>query len=377
MKEISTIVIDKDPTSNEIVKQYLEDNSKINNVKQFLEIQEAYNEVCKNPADIIFVDINYGEDIVLDVISKMINNNKDAKIIVSAKNLSPESTIRLMRAGAKNTILKPIIKKDFDLIIDDFTKQINYNASDIDSKVITVFSNKGGTGKTTIASNLALEISSLTKEPTVIVDFNSEFGDVSTFLNVQSDYGVSYLIRNKEKINKEFLLSMLPKSNDSELYVLADSFEIHNITDVSLENIQDLIDALRATFKYIIIDAPPSFDLKTTKILDNSDEIIFPLVSNMPHLRNCQRCLDFFEKIGYVNEKIKLVLNRVAKSNEITTEAIEEILNKKVFATVTNDYFIVIAAINRGIGIRDIDSESDVVKSFQKLAFSLINKNEE
>ena len=54
-----------------------------------------------------------------------------------------------------------------------------------------------GLGKTTLAANLALEIANLTKEPTVIIDFNSQFGDVSTFLDIKTDFGISYLINNK------------------------------------------------------------------------------------------------------------------------------------------------------------------------------------
>ena len=377
MKEIFTIIIDKDPTANEIIKQYLEDNSKIKQVNQFLKLEDGYSYACEKKPDLIFVDIAYGEDEVLDTVSKIADDNENCKIILLAKDMNAQTIIKAMKSGVRETLQKPVLKKDFDNVLTKLVNEINYKSTDVNAKIISVFSNKGGIGKTTIATNLAIEIEEITKEPVVIVDFNSQFGDVSTFLNVKSDFGISYLLNNKDKISKDFLLSVLPRYKDSELFILSDLFYLNDVKDLTLENVQDIIDALKSAFKYIIIDVTNVFDLKTVKILDNSDEVLFPIVANIPNLKNVSRCLEFFNKIGYAEDKIKLILNRVTKDDEIKSETIENTLKKKIYAKIANDYFIVLASINRGVGVSNIDENSGIAKSFQNLAYSLINDNEE
>ena len=377
MNDIFTIIIDKDPTANETTKLFLEDNSKIKNVKQFLKLEDGYDYICKNKPNLIFIDMAYGEEVTLDIISKIKKDNKDCRIVLLSNELDAQTIIKAMKMGASDNIEKPILKKDFDKVITKLVNEINYKADDVHSKIISIFSNKGGVGKTTIATNLAINIAQITKEPTVIVDFNSQFGDVSTFLDVKTEFGISYILKNKEKVNKEFLLSTLPQYKDSNLYVLSDLFYINDVKDLTLENVQDIIDSLKSTFKYIIMDITNVFDLKTIKILDNSDEILFPLVANIPNLRNCSRCLQFFNKIGYDADKIKLILNRLTPNDEIKVETIESTLNKKIYAKIMNNYFIVMAAINRGVGIDSIDKDADIAKSYQNLAYSIIKNNKE
>ena len=377
MKEIFTIIIDKDPTANEIIKQYLEDNSKIKQVNQFLKLEDGYSYACEKKPDLIFVDIAYGEEEVLDTVSKIADDNENCKIILLAKDMNAQTIIKAMKSGVRETLQKPVLKKDFDIVLTKLVNEINYKSTDVNAKIISVFSNKGGIGKTTIATNLAIEIEEITKEPTVIVDFNSQFGDVSTFLNVKSDFGISYILNNKDKISKDFLLSVLPRYKDSELFILSDLFYLNDVKDLTLENVQDIIDSLKSAFKYIIIDVTNIFDLKTVKILDNSDEVLFPIVANIPNLKNVSRCLEFFNKIGYADDKIKLILNRVTKDDEIKSETIENTLKKKIYAKIVNDYFIVLASINRGVGVNNIDENSGIAKSFQNLAYSLISDKEE
>ncbi len=374
MKDIFTIIIDKDPTSNEVLKQILDDNSKIKKIEQFLKIDDGYNFSCKQKPDLIFIDADYGDDLIFDTISKIRKENKNCKIVLLSRKKNAEFLIKAKKSGVDEILQKPLLKNDVNSTLKKLINEINYKAEDINSKIISVFSNKGGVGKTTIAANLAKEIFEIARQPVVVVDFNSQFGDVSTFLDVKTDFGISYLLSHKKQINKDFLFSILPRYKDTELFVLSDIFYLDDVKELTLEDVQDIIDALKATFPYIVIDMTNVFDLKTMKILDNSDDILFPFVANMPNLRNCSRCLDFFGKLGYEENKIKLILNRVTPSDEIKTDTIEPTLNKKLYAKLKNDYYIVMSAINRGVGISDIDEKSDIAKSFQNLAYSLIEE---
>ena len=209
MKDVFAVIIDKDPTANEVTKQYLEENPKIKKFSQFIELNEGYDYVCEKLPDLVFIDIEFGENEVLDVISKIYKNDNKCKIILTVKNANAELIIKAMKLGAKDIISKPYIKREFIETVNKLVNQINYKSEDVNTKVISIFSNKGGIGKTTIAVNLAIETENITKEPTVIVDFNSQFGDVSTFLNVKTNFGISYLLNNKDKINRDFLLSNL------------------------------------------------------------------------------------------------------------------------------------------------------------------------
>ena len=377
MKDILAIIIDKDPTANEVIKQILDDNSKIKETKQFLKLEDGYDFSSTNKPDLIFIDIEYGEDLTFDIISKIKKENKNCKIVLLSRKAEAKLLIKSKKAGSDRLLLKPVLKNDFDDILTKLINEINYKSDNINTKIISVFSNKGGVGKTTISTNLAIEIYEMTQKPTVIVDFNSQFGDVSTFLDVKTDFGISYLLSHKEQINKDFLFSILPRYKDTELFVLSDIFYLNDVKELSLEDVQDIIDALKSTFSYIIIDMTNVYDLKTMKILDNSNDILFPFVANMPNLRNCLRCLNFFKKLGYEDKKVKLILNRVTESDEIKSDTIELTLNKKLYARLKNDYYIVMSAINRGVGISDIDEKSDIANSFQNLAYSLIKDEEE
>lgn len=377
MNDISVFIIDKDPTANQVLKNYVENIVNFNFCEQFLNIKDAYDLVYKKMPKLIILDIDYGEEIVLDILSNILKHNKDIKCILTVKNIDAQKIIKYKKAGVSEIILKPFIEKEVKEKLNKVINLVKFNSEQINKNIITVFSNKGGIGKTVIATNLAMQIADLTKEPTIIVDFNSQWGDVGTFLNISSDFGIAYLLGNKSKLNKEFLLSILPRYKDSNLYILTDYFHIHNVDEISLQDIQDIINALKTTFSNIVIDVTNTIDLKTIKIFDNSNKIIFPIVSNAPNLRNCQRCLDFFRKNNYSEDKIKLILNRVTKADEIKLSTIEKILDKKVFAKIENDYFSVLTAINRGVGIEEVNSELPIIKDIQKLAYLLVREKDE
>lgn len=370
--QISTVIIDTEPQSIELMKLYLKELDYIKVSGEFNDLYSSYNSVIESKPAIVIVDISKKTELALDVISRISANHKSCKIIATSTDYSTESIIKAMRAGAREFLSKPIIKEDLFAAFDKLKEQIvGVHSENKKCRVITTFSNKGGIGKTAIAANLALELANITREKVALVDLNLLLGDVTTFLDINPPFDISYVIQNLSKIDEAFLLSTLERYKDTSLYVLADPPYLEQAKDVSAEQIGVLFEALKQTFSYIVVDTSSNFDGKTLAALDLADLILLITVVNLPAIRNCQRCLDLFEKLGYDKGKTKVVINRFMENDEIKVEDVEDVLKQKVYWKIPNNYFTIMSAINKGIPVGMINSESNVAQSYRELAASL------
>ena len=329
--KIDTVVIDSDETSRELVGNFLRKVQDINIIGEIQDAINSYGEIVDLHPNLIIVDISQRTQLTLDVIVKLSKNLRNAKIIVLSYDMDSELVIKSLRAGAREFLLKPLIENDFIESVEKIKDLILGNINDTTKcKVITTFSNKGGIGKTSIATNLAFELASLTNERVALVDLNFQMGDVTTFLDLNPAFDTSYVVNNLERIDETFLLSTLEKYKNTSLYVLADHPDLEQAEIITSENITTLINVLRSVFSYVVIDTTSSFDGKTITALDNSDLILLVAILNLPSVRNCQRCFDLFKRIGYQKDKIKIIIKRYMENDEIKIEYVEDVLGHRV-----------------------------------------------
>jgi len=370
--KISTVTIDTDPQSAEVLNLYLKEIEYIHLEKSYTDFIQAYNDILETRPALVFVDITEKTELALDIITKISTNHKTCKIVVTSSNYAAETIIKAMRAGAREFLPKPIIKKDLSVALEKIKEQIVYSGPDVSKcKVISTFSNKGGIGKTAIATNLALELASITKEKVALIDLNLQLGDVTTFLDINPSFDISYVIQNLSRIDETFLLSTLEKYKETSLYVLADPPYLEQAEDITAEQISTLFSVLKKTFAYIVVDTGSNFDGKTITALDNSDLILLITIVNLPAVRNCQRCLELFERLDYDKDKIKIIINRFMENDEIKVEDVEDVLGQNIYWKVPNNYFTIMSAINKGIPVKDINAESNISQSYRELAAML------
>lgn len=373
--KIDTVIIDPENNSRELILNYLAQIQDINITQEFNDVLTAMNFIIENRPNLIIVDISQKTQMALDIIVKISNSLKNSKIIVLSYDMSPEIVIKALRAGAREFLTKPLIEADFIQSVEKLKDLILGNINDTTKcKVITTFSNKGGIGKTAIATNLAVELANMTKERVALVDLNMQMGDITTFLDLNPSFDTAYVINNLERIDEGFLLSTLEKYGNSSLYVLADPPDLEQAEVITSDNITTLINVLRNVFSYIIIDTTASFDGKTITALDNSDLVLLITIINLPSVRNCQRCFDLFKRLGYTKDKIKIIVNRYMENDEIKVEDVEEVLGHPVYFKIPNNYFTIINAINKGLPVCEINPHSNIAKSFRELA-ALLSDN--
>lgn len=369
MDKISTVIISDEFSTKEVLKLFVSEFDNLETIDDFNNYSDIFNILASSKdKSLLIVDLSTNKIKNLDFILQVTKECKNCKVLALSDNPSVELIIEVMRAGAKEFVPVPIIKNEFFEAIKKLVTEMNEPVKKNKCKIISVFSNKGGIGKTSLATNLALELAKITKENIALIDLNFQMGDITTFLDLKPSFNISYMLENLDKINETFLLSTLERYKSTSLYVLADPPYFKQADNIQPRQITRLFDTLKETFSYIIVDAEASFDGKNIAALDNSDLIMLVTVANLPALRNTQRCLKLFEKLGYDKEKIKIVVNRYMENDEIKEVDIEKVLSKDIYWKIPNNYFAIMSAINKGIPVSDVNDTTNVSQSYKKLA---------
>lgn len=363
---ISAIIVTKNSSLRQLLDSYLQEIGCFDILDDFENTSELYNTISSLVKVLLIVDFESVPDFL---IGKYAQDIPGCKIMVIKENPDVDFIVRTVRAGAKEILSYPLIKSEFVESVNNLKIRFNDDLQTQNKcKTITVFSNKGGIGKTSIAANLALELAKITKENVALVDLNFQLGDITTFLDIKPSFDISYMLKNLDTVNKDFLLSTMEQYKNTSLYVLADPPYFRQAENISPKQVAKLFEILKESFSYIIVDTDSHFDAKTVTVLDYSDMIFLVTIVNLPALRNCQRCLDLFNKLGYDDAKVQILINRYMENDEISLEEVENLLKKRVYWKIPNNYFAMMASINKGILLSDLNQNSNVAVSFKELA---------
>lgn len=372
--KLSLMIIESDAKAKSDFLNYFEKKSFVEIVGVYNDVMEAYNDIFDKKPAIIVIDITDKTDLALELINKVSFSLRNTVVFVTSDDSSSKTVISAMRAGAREFVMKPIQPQELDISLEKTKLLINSDSSGAQAcKIFTVFSNKGGIGKTAIATNLALSLAEITNKKVALIDLNLQLGDVTTFLDINPSFDISYVVNNLNRVDDQFLLTSLEKYKNKELYILADPPYLEQAEEIAAEQVNSVINKLKSVFSYIIIDTGSNFDSKTLSALDAADEILLVSMVNLPSIRNTQRCLELFNRLGYDNSKIKLVINRYLSNDEIKVEDVEDVLGHKIFWKIPNNYFVMMSAINKGLPVSAINPTSSLNASFVDFAALLSN----
>ena len=371
--KIKTIIISEEQSTSEVLKLYVEKNDNFECCLCTSDYSKAYSFLSEVKEGLLCVDISNYQEQALNFVAKISSENPNLKIIaLSSDKPDINLIVRTMRVGACNFLSIPIIESELKAVLQKIYDDINGSpVKNTKSKLISVYSGKGGVGKTSIAVNLAYELSKITKENVALIDFNFEFGDISTFLDLKPSFNISYMLNNLDKINSEFLFSAMEKYKDTSLYVLADSYNVKESERCSIKDIETFLNILRETFSYVIIDVHSGFDKSALKALELSDLVLMVMIVNLPALRNSQRCFETFDKMDFNTDKIQILVNRYMENDEISADEVETVLKKNIYWRIPNNYFTLMSAINKGLPVSEINSDSNVALNYKNLALNI------
>jgi pilus assembly protein CpaE len=241
-------------------------------------------------------------------------------------------------------------------------------------RVITVFSPKGGTGKTVIASNLAAALAKQGRK-TLLLDLDLQFGDAAIVMGIEPEKTIYDLVVAPGELDIEKLAGYTTK-HPCGLDVLPAPLRPEDAELVTESKITRLLEVARECYDAIIVDTSPFFHGPMLATLDRTDELLVLCGLDVPTLKNVRLAMQTLELLSFPSSRIRYVLNRANTKVGLSKREVEGALKVAVQVEVPSDRMVPIS-VNRGAPAVLSEPGSDFAKSLNALAKTVMTTEQD
>ncbi|HOX37050.1 MAG TPA: hypothetical protein PL033_03590 [Candidatus Brocadiia bacterium] len=334
------------------------------------DLRRAQNEIVEQGAHIMVVLV----DTVNDPQFRLVEHVSRATtgktgIIVVSKDASQELLLQCMRAGAEEFINFPIDTKALGAALERVLRKKGFRTKRA-GQIISVFSAKGGTGTTLLATNLAMNLAAESQQPnfSLLIDLNPYFGDAAVFTDTTRAPGtLADAARDAERLDSTMLMGYTA-AHKSGCQVLIAPREPEDIEVITPDALGVVFRKCRETFAFTVADVAHIIDDRTVVALDVSDSILILCDMLVPTIRNTQQALELFRRLEYKADKMKVVINRFYKSDTVGLKEISKVLNMPVYWVIPYDTQTAVKAIDGGTALTVVNEGSGLTNSILTLS---------
>jgi pilus assembly protein CpaE len=232
------------------------------------------------------------------------------------------------------------------------------------SKVIVVVSPKGGSGKTSVSSNLAVALAQRHPGRVVAVDLDVQFGDLGTALSLTPEHTLAQLARTSKIDATTVKLFLTPYEHD--LYVLAGANDPVDADSIAHTHVSAVVPLLAQNFDYVVVDTPAGLDERTLAAIECATDLLLVSSLDVTSIRSLRKELDALDRMS-VKAARTLVLNRADAKVGLNPSDAEEALGMPITCSVSSSRELPLA-LNLGIPVVINEPKSAAAKQLQELA---------
>ena len=298
-----------------------------------------------------------------------IRQHTQAPLLIVASSGSAGLLEQALDAGVADVLLLPQLVENIVFAIRKATHSGRRHAQaggGRQGKIVTVFSPKGGTGKTVTATNLATAAAKFEGRKALLLDLDLQFGDAAIMMGVEPDKTIYDLVVAPGELDSEKLAGYITK-HPCGLSVLPAPLRPEDAELVTEAKLGRLLEVARESFDVIVVDTSPFFHGPMLATLDRTDELLLLCSLDVPTLKNLRLALQTLDLLSFPKSRVKIVLNRSNSKVGMKPNEVEGALGMKVRFEVPSDRAVPLA-VNRGNPVVLAEESADVSRAIKSMA---------
>ena len=365
-EQIRLLVIEDVPQVAMHMRSLLQAQSQIKMLDVITSGEQALSAVTELRPDVLIVDaLLQGRVSGMQVAEQVRRTEPTVSVIVLTV---PQNPVTEDPAAGIDAVLKmPFSGFDLTTMVRKVHEQSNVAGGHNASVMVSLFSPKGGVGRTTLAFNLAVALSA--DHQVCLIDGSLQFSDMRGLLRAPAG-APSIMNLPTDRIRDTDLAEVLWK-DPSGIDVLLAPPRIEMAEMVTVRDIEKALSIIRQVYEVIVVDTRASLSDDVLAFLDASDLILEVLAYDSMAIRALAMADEAFATIGYAPSKIEAVLNRSDSTGGFSKADVEEALNRQIDHEVVSDGKLVIAANNEGVPFVLANPDAQVSQGIRAMAASI------
>ncbi|MFE6964542.1 CpaE family protein [Agromyces sp. NPDC057679] len=238
----------------------------------------------------------------------------------------------------------------------------------VPTEAIAVVAPKGGQGKTTIAINLATGLAEISPNSVVLVDADLQFGDITAALALEPERTIVDAV--SDAADDEIVLKTTLTHHADGFFVVASAPSPELGDQIRPGALARLIDRLRATFRYVVIDTTPGLGEHTLVTLEHVTDAVFVTNMGVPSLRALRTEFELLSTVGLMPGNRHIVVNQTDKNSGLTIKDVEKIIGAPVDIEVPKSSAVLLAS-NRGVPLIHDDVRDPAAKAIRSIVLRI------
>lgn len=232
-------------------------------------------------------------------------------------------------------------------------------------RVISVVSPKGGVGKTTIATNIAVGLARVAPHSTVLVDLDVQFGDVASALNLAPEHTLLDVVRGPAAQDSMVLKTFLTQ-HETGLYVVCGPDSPADADAITADDVARLLTTLAAEFRYVVVDTAPGLGEHALVAIDQTNDLVLVTSLDVPGVRGLRKELSIIRDLGLDFDGRHVLINLADSHSGLTKADVEATIGTGVDMVLPRTRGTA-ASVNQGVPLLQSQSRDPMTKQLRKL----------